>query len=134
MRTGVRADLRPGIDYIVTDAGCWEWQGAINVSGGYAMVHVGGRLLRAHRYSYERFVGPIPDGLTIDHLCRNPPCINPAHLEPVTQQVNNLRGETPSGLNARKTHCPQGHAYDAENTFRAYGRRYCRACRRKDVA
>lgn len=87
----------------------------------------------AHRFAYEDIVGPILEGLTIDHLCRVRHCVNPAHLEPVTHLENVRRGN--GGLNQlAKTHCPKGHPYDEENTYRLPSRpsgRYCRACRRE---
>jgi hypothetical protein len=81
--------------------------------------------------SYETFVGPIPDGLTIDHLCCNPPCINPEHLEVVTMRENLRRGRSPVGVNARRTHCLHGHAFDERNTWICKeGKRHCRECHR----
>ncbi|MPZ13755.1 MAG: HNH endonuclease [Chloroflexi bacterium] len=107
---------------------CWNWLGAIgNGYGRFGVYHDGMRL--AHRFSYQLLVGPIPDGLTIDHLCRNTTCVNPAHLEPVPIHVNLLRGDTIPGLNARKTHCPKGHPYKGRNLYLAKdGARRCRTC------
>ena len=107
---------------------CWGWSGGKSPNGR-------GRFRNRNAYvvSYELFVGPIPDKLTIDHLCRNPECSNPKHLEAVTQQVNTLRGVGPSALNAKKTHCPQGHEYTPENTYyrgKNHSRR-CRTCNRE---
>lgn len=100
----------------------------------YASRFLGPGSKRAHRVSYETFVGPIPAGLTLDHLCRNTLCINPAHLEPVTIKENVLRGDGPTARNARKTHCDRGHAFDETNTGpNANGGRSCRACKREWV-
>lgn len=108
---------------------CWEWTGWRD-SDGYGKF--GGRRLltnRAHRLAYELVVGPIPDDLPLDHLCRNPGCVNPAHLEPVTHRENILRGVGRTAQNARKTHCAKGHPYDEVNTiWRKSGGRRCRQC------
>lgn len=109
--------------------GCWNWTGG-KQGGGYGTLHVGdGRYQLAHRYSYELHIGPIPEGLTLDHKCRNRGCVNPAHLEPVTNRENILRGTSPSALHARKTHCPAGHAYEGDNLIRRRGTRECRQCK-----
>lgn len=71
----------------------------------------------AHRISYEMLIGPIPSGLQLDHLCRVRHCVNPQHLEPVTNRVNSLRGISLPAQNHRKTHCPQGHAYTPDNVY-----------------
>lgn len=112
--------------------GCWEWTAAR--TRGYAVMRarINGarRMWYAHRVSYELFVGPIPEGLQIDHLCRNRRCINPEHLEPVTARENLLRGETLTASEILRTHCPRGHAYNAENTYRYDNKRFCRQCNR----
>jgi len=94
---------------------------------GYARFRYKRKTQLAHRVSYDLYIGPIPAGLTLDHLCRNTSCVNPWHLEPVTIQVNIAR--TPM---ANKTHCKAGHEFTAENTYiNARGGRYCRECRRR---
>lgn len=103
---------------------CVEWPRA-RTKMGYGVVSYPGGREYAHRAAYRFFVGPIPEGLELDHLCRNPSCLNPEHLEPVTHAENMRRGYW-----ASKTHCPQGHAYDDANTLRQpNGGRLCRACK-----
>jgi len=91
------------------------------------------RYVRAHRYSYEAFVGPIPEGLTLDHLCRVRNCVNPEHLEPVSLKENLLRGDSSPAHNARKTHCMRGHALSGDNLYinPGTGYRACRTCLRE---
>ena len=107
---------------------CWPWLGG-KCSDGYGTFWVGGKTVGAHRVAYTLLVGPVPDGLTLDHLCRARGCVNPAHLEPVVHRINVLRGASFSATNAQATHCPNGHPYDEKNTrFRPRGGRECRAC------
>ena len=108
---------------------CFFWTASTNGTG-YGLFTVNGRMVMAHRWAYEYFKGPIPDGLQLDHLCRNRNCVNPAHLEPVTQRENLLRGESLTTFNLAKTHCPQGHAYAGANLYvTPKGSRQCRTCR-----
>lgn len=116
------------------NSGCFIWTGALN-GGGYAMLtqKINGvkRQRRAHRLYYELEKGPIPEGLTLDHLCRVRCCVNPDHLEPVTPVENVMRGESFYARQARRTHCPQGHPYAGENLFfTKKGERKCRICDR----
>jgi len=118
--------------HIDEDGGCWEWTGAKR--DGYGALTIDGRMVRVHRWVYERLHGPIPTGLQTDHLCRNRACINPAHLELVTNKENVLRGEGVTAENHRKTHCQYGHPFDAANTrITSRGRRQCRTCHRNAV-
>jgi hypothetical protein len=109
---------------------CRLWTGRLNRSG-YGVTTVSGRSVLAHRWSYEHFVGPIPEGVEPDHLCRNRACVEPIHLELVTHRENVLRGKSVFAEHARKTHCSQGHEFTPENTYRrgANGRG-CRECNR----
>ncbi len=136
----------------VAPDGCWRWTGTL--SKGYGRFHPGsGRrsgygMTRAHRLSYMVLVGPIGDGLQLDHVCHTNDescpggesclhrrCVNPAHLEPMTNAENQRRSpNTLASLAAAKTHCPQGHPYDDENTLRSGGKRWCRTCRRNQWA
>lgn len=114
----------------VLENGCWRWLGATNGTGyGVFRLSSPRRMILAHRFSYECHRGPIPAGLTLDHLCRNCPCVNPDHLEIVTLKVNILRGFGPTSINARKVECPEGHPYDSDNVFIDHvGSRRCRQC------
>ena len=103
---------------------CWLWTGA--KTGGYGVF--GHPQRRSHRLSYEWLVGPIPEGLQMDHLCRVRACVNPDHLEPVTQQVNLLRGETIVAARAAQTSCVRGHPFDEDNTLIVKNGRMCKAC------
>lgn len=107
---------------------CWLW--TATPKNAYGLFLLNDKTVRAHHAGYVLLVGPVPEGLELDHLCRVTRCVNPAHQEPVTHAVNTLRGESPQAANARKTHCPQGHPYDEANTYvNTYGRRVCRICK-----
>ena len=117
----------------ISEIGCWEWQGC-QTSAGYGQLSQNrqSHALYAHRFAYEYFNNTsIPKDLEVDHLCRNRNCVNPDHLELVSHQENILRGIGIIAMNARKTHCPQGHPYDKKNTyFRPSHPNYreCRQC------
>ena len=112
--------------------GCWLWTGNISGGTGYGGINYKNRQQGAHRVVYELLVGPIPDGLELDHLCRVRRCVNPGHLEPVTHRENALRGLGPSAGNATATHCIHGHPFDADNTYvKSNGHRFCKVCARQ---
>ena len=120
-------------DKITIGDGCWEFHPVS--ADGYGRVHVrdtnGRHTELAHRTMYELLVGPIPDGLTLDHLCRNRSCVKPDHVEPVTRGENVLRGETLTAAKKAQTHCIKGHKFTPENTrirARRQGGRVCREC------
>ena len=107
---------------------CWLWTGCTD-RYGYGQFGTHREVGSAHRWAYEFCVGPIPDGLQIDHLCRTRPCQKPDHMELVTSRVNTLRGEGITAQKARQTHCLRGHEFSAENTYiTKAGSRGCRAC------
>jgi hypothetical protein len=117
--------------YLVSDTGCWVWQASVD-RDGYGNFSIKRKWVSAHRYSYTTHIGPIPDDLVIDHLCKNPSCVNPEHLEAVSQRTNILRGNTIQARRAAITHCPQGHEYTADNTYiDKRNSRHCRACKRE---
>ena len=107
---------------------CWEWTGGVSKNYGRIRVNGANKQIAAHTYSYMLFKGDL-HGNIIDHLCRNTLCVNPEHLEAVSIRENTLRGTGPSALNSVKTHCPQGHVYNNQNTLvDKYGKRSCRLC------
>ncbi len=107
---------------------CWNWTGAKDV-GGYGRFKVGRLVRAAHRLAYEAAKGTIPDGLQLDHLCRNRGCVNPDHVEAVEPKTNVLRGDGLTAMRAKQTRCFRGHELTAENLLpRTDGRRQCRSC------
>lgn len=117
------------------DDGCLLWTGPVNSANGYAYFpKAHSRKVQAHRVAYELAKGPIPEGLTIDHLCRNRRCMEPAHLEAVPHRVNVLRSNGPSAVAARRDTCAAGHEYTTENTYLGRGYRVCRRCQREREA
>ena len=110
---------------------CWTW--TAGTSEGYGQFGLSRRSgsIRAHRFAYELLIGPVPDGLELDHLCRNRLCVNPAHLEPVSRRENILRGESPTAQHARQTHCKNGHPLSGDNLYlHPKGSRVCLTCKR----
>lgn len=135
----VAPHLRSGMERIMRNvevdpiSGCWLWTKARR--SGYATCRYDKRMWYVHRLTYVLAVGPVPDGLELDHLCRVRHCVNPAHLEPVTRRENLRRGDTFAARNAAKTHCPAGHPYDKKNTYiQPNGGRRCRRCHADRVA
>ncbi len=130
-----RSGLRTFLAWVIepTETGCWQWRGASG-HDGYGVVNLTVEYKRrqqfkAHRVAYELLVGPIPEGLTIDHLCRNTGCVNPEHMEPVTAAENARR------VHAGRTHCKNGHPLEGENLSKYKTaksvRRVCRQCHRE---
>lgn len=109
---------------VIADGDCWLWTGS-TTDKGYGQLRVGDRIEYVHRLVYRLFVGPLTKDITVDHLCNRPTCVNPAHLELVSRAENSSRAA------ARRTHCPNGHAYSVENTaYPPRGGRACLTCRR----
>jgi hypothetical protein len=118
---------------VLSHDGCWLFLGK-KQQKAYMTLKFEKKIYQAHRFFYEFFIGPIPKGLQIDHLCRTPSCCHPKHLEPVTSRENSARGEGFVGQNLRKTHCPKGHEFNQDNTYyvlkkSGFFSRNCRPCR-----
>jgi len=111
--------------------GCWLWQATINARG-YGHICINYKQLKAHRVSYEHWKGEIPSNLQVDHLCKNTSCVNPLHLEIVTQKENMVRSTIWNKMR-NKTHCPSGHQYKGENLkISKRGYRICKKCEKRD--
>jgi hypothetical protein len=119
--------------YVITAAGCWEWQGKLS-KFGYGNFYIRGKTFRAHRYSYSAFVEPVPSDLVVDHLCKNKCCVNPSHLESVTQYENIIRGNSVVVQYIGTDKCINGHVYTPDNTAMRkdtkFNVRKCLTCRR----
>lgn len=112
---------------------CWNWTSVLTYAGYGQITIPGHRVARAHRVAFELLICEIPEGLQLDHLCRNRRCVNPWHLEPVNGRVNTMRGTSFAAVNAAKTHCDNGHPFDEANTRwyktkRGAPARTCRKC------
>lgn len=124
--------IKKFLDSFTYSDNCWEWNG-YKKRLGYGEFYANNARYQAHRFSYELFKGAIPDGLVLDHLCRNTSCVNPSHLEAVSNIENVMRGEGVGARAARKTHCDFGHTLTGSNVWlrkRPNGRiwRKCRKC------
>jgi len=112
---------------------CWEWTASKHKDGyGLFRPHSNETMTRAHQFAWTTLVGPVPEGLELDHLCRNPACVNPDHLEPVTHREN-MRRTSATTVWVKKaarerTHCPQNHEYSGDNVIMDGGYRKCRTC------
>ena len=136
-RLSVRERFTDGTRYTVSTmlsydgTPCWIWNGCRHIKTGYALIRCTGKTRTAHRVSYEIHIGPIPRGLQIDHLCRRRDCVNPAHLEAVTQ-LENVRRGLGGSKNREKTTCKHGHLFSTNNTryqkVGPYVMRVCREC------
>lgn len=115
--------------------GCWVWVG--HKRDGYGVFSYGGRggvRINAHRYAYQEIIGEIPNGLVLDHLCRQRDCVNPDHLEPVTRKENVLRGFSLSAMQSRQKNCNRGHPLSGDNLYiTPRGKRQCRSCRKQSM-
>lgn len=116
-------------------SGCWIWTSATNHAGYAHYTLAPRRVVRVHRYLYEQYRGAIPKGLVLDHLCNKRNCVNPDHLEAVSQAENIKRGLRPTLIHhcSKLTECKRGHKFNTENTHYSSRGRRCKVCRRKGV-
>jgi hypothetical protein len=134
MRNDVNTVEKILAKHVDATSGCWEWK-ARKDKDGYGRTTIQRKTYQAHRVVFAALVGPIPEGMTIDHLCKNKACVNPDHMEVTTVKVNVLRSDNICSLNARKTHCPRGHPLSGENLYLyPAGGRGCRQCQRDHAA
>lgn len=112
---------------------CWMWVGARTATHGhyYGNFHIAGKNYLAHRVAYILMNGEINNDYVIDHICGNGLCVNPLHLQNITNKENILKGKTPSARHAKKTHCSKGHPYSKSNTCKSGNKRYCLICSRR---
>lgn len=135
--TATIADIESFLAKISFTGNCWAWRGNSD-ERGYGRFFFGGVKEFAHRFSYTLFKGKIHEGLVIDHLCRNPDCVNPYHLEPVFSKENVARGIGVTAKNSQKTQCKHGHIFNSVNTYyyrRKSGtiKRQCKTCQNKST-
>lgn len=117
-------------DKVLFTTDCWEWQGHI-IHNGYGQFGLNSKVVGSHRFAYELYNGKIPQGMTVDHLCRNRKCCNPEHLEIVTNKENILRGIGITAINSKKTHCKRGHPLSGDNLYKYKNMRECKKCSRQ---
>jgi hypothetical protein len=108
--------------------GCWLWQGA-KTSKGRGCVRIDGRTITTHKLFFTLLIGPVPDGMELHHKCEVKHCCNPEHLVPKTRLEHRRLHPGRRYANAEKTHCKNGHPFDADNTYLHGGQRHCKECR-----
>lgn len=130
MREQITTEQRFNSKFIIDDnSNCWIWKAGKRDKRGYGQFYLNGKNILPHRFSYEMYNGIIPPKMTIDHLCKNPSCVNPLHLEVVTRTENVLRGNNEIAKNKYKTHCARGHPYSGNNLYiKPNNQRDCKMC------